>query len=78
MNYVEKWNKLDSIIYFFESKIGAIRNAACNDEESEPDVELMIRAETEHLRNENENLNSCSSDRRGWNVLLSEMPEPAF
>lgn len=56
MNCVEKWNKLDSIIYFFESKIGALRNLACNDEESEPDVEMMIQAETEHLRNENENL----------------------
>lgn len=53
MNLTANWNKLDSFIFFCESKI---KNIIGEQKEDEPDVELMIQAETEHLRNENENL----------------------
>lgn len=53
MNYAANWNKLDSIIFFFENKI---RSVIRERKEDEPDVELMIQAETEHLRAENETL----------------------
>lgn len=56
MNYAAKWNRIDSIIFFFENKIKEIGNAIADSKESEPDAELMILAETEHLRNENETL----------------------
>lgn len=56
MNYVAKWNKIDSIIFFFENKIKEIGNAVTDSKDAEPDAELMILAETEHLRIENENL----------------------
>lgn len=53
MNFVDDWNKLDSFIFFFESRI---KNIIGGQKEDEPDVELMIQAETEHLRSENEDL----------------------
>lgn len=56
MNYAAKWNKIDSVIYFFESRIKEIGTAIADSREAEPDAELMILAETEHLRTENETL----------------------
>lgn len=56
MNYAAKWNKLDSIIFFLESKIGQIKDAVKDSKDDDPGVELMIRAETEHLQSENETL----------------------
>lgn len=56
MNYVSNWNLLDSIIFFCENKLHQVREAVRDSKEAEPDVELMIQAETEYLRTENENL----------------------
>lgn len=56
MNYAAKWNKIDSVIFFCENKIKELGTAIAGSNSSEPDVELMILAETEHLRIENENL----------------------
>lgn len=56
MNYVENWNKLDSIIFLCENKINEVKAAIRDSAETEPDVEMMIQVETEHLKNENEYL----------------------
>ncbi len=56
MNYVANWNLLDSIIFFCENKLHQVKEAVRDSKEPEPDVELMIQAETEHLKTENENL----------------------
>lgn len=56
MNYTANWNMLDSIIFFLEGKIGRVKTAVKNSKDEDPDVELMIQAETEHLRTENETL----------------------
>lgn len=53
MNFAANWNRLDSFIFFCESKI---RDIITEQKEEEPDVELMIEAETEYLRRENEDL----------------------
>lgn len=53
MNFAANWNRLDSFIFFCESKI---RGIVTEQKEEEPDVELMIEAETEYLRRENEDL----------------------
>lgn len=56
MSFTANWNKLDSFIFFCENKINAIREVAHDTEQSEPDVELMIQAETEHLKKQNESM----------------------
>lgn len=56
MNYIAKWNRIDTIIFFCENKIKELRMAIADSKDAEPDAELMILAETEHLRIENENL----------------------
>lgn len=56
MNYATNWNKLDSIIFLLENKINEVRAAIQDSAETEPDVELMILAETKHLKIENEEL----------------------
>ncbi len=56
MNYATNWNKLDSIIFFLESKIDLIKALISDSNDADPDVELMIKAETEHLKAENETL----------------------
>lgn len=53
MNFAADWNPLDSFIYFCESRI---KNIMAEQKEEEPDVELMIQAETEFLRKENDRL----------------------
>ena len=53
MSFVTDWNKIDSLIFFCESKI---KDIILEQKEEEPDVELMIQVETEHLRRENEDL----------------------
>lgn len=53
MNFAANWNRLDSFIYFCESKI---RDIIADKKEDEPDVEIMIQAATEHLRKANEDL----------------------
>lgn len=58
MSFVADWNKIDSFIFFCESRI---RNIIGEKKEDEPDVELMIQAETEHLRSENEKRRRCRS-----------------
>lgn len=54
MNYAAKWNKIDSAIFFCENVIKELGAAIADSREAEPDVELMISAETQHLRTENE------------------------
>lgn len=56
MNYAAKWNKIDSIIFFCENKFKEFKRAIEDSNAEEPDVELMIAAETEYLRKENEDL----------------------
>lgn len=56
MNYTANWNILDSIIFFVEGKVRRVKSAVKNSKDEDPDVELMIQAETEHLRIENETL----------------------
>lgn len=56
VNYVANWNRLDSIILFCENKLYQLKAAVCESKETEPDVELMIQAETAHLKTENESL----------------------
>ena len=56
MNYTANWNILDSIIFFVEGKISRVKAAVKDSKEEDPDVELLIQAETEHLRIENETL----------------------
>lgn len=51
MNIVKEWTKLDQIIYKIEEKIKDLQ-----ERNTEPDVETMIMAETEHLHQENEQL----------------------
>lgn len=67
MNYAANWNKIDSVIFFCESKIKELKTAIEDSRAAEPDVESMILAETEHLRVENENLK-----RREMPVYLIE------
>lgn len=56
MNYAAKWNKLDSLIFFCESKLNILKQAIEDSRESDPDPEEMILAETEYLRSEIESL----------------------
>lgn len=56
MNYAANWNRLDSIILFCENKLLQLKEAVFDIKNEDPDVELMIQAETEHLRAENETL----------------------
>lgn len=56
VNYAANWNRLDSIIFFCENKLTQVKTAISDSREEEPDVELMIQVETEHLREENESL----------------------
>ena len=56
MNYAAKWNKLDSVISFCESKVKELKRAIVESAEADPNPEDIILAETEHLRNENEKL----------------------
>lgn len=70
MSFVADWNKIDSFIFFCENKIKKIIG---EQKEDEPDVELMIQAETEHLRNENENLK-----RREIPIYLTEEGDKFF
>ena len=56
MNYVAKWNKLDSVISFCESKVKELKRAIVESAEADPDPEDIILAETEYLRNENAKL----------------------
>ncbi len=51
-----KWNKLDSFIFFCENKAHELKATVMDSADAEPDAELMILAETEHLRSENESL----------------------
>lgn len=46
LNYVANWNRLDSIILFCENKLNQVKTVISDSREEEPDVELMIQAET--------------------------------
>ncbi len=56
MSYAVKWNKIDSFIFFCENKVKKLKQAFMDSADTEPDAEVMILAETEHLRSENESL----------------------
>lgn len=53
------WNYIDQLIYSFESFIYATSHKT-----DEIDVETMIRAETEHLRHENDELRKLQEPGR--------------
>lgn len=73
MNYAAKWNKIDSAIFFCENKVKKLKAAIKESADPEPDAELMILAETEHLRSENESLK-----RRETPLYLIEDSEQYF
>lgn len=50
------WNKLDRLIFRIENMVKSIGEEISDAAAPEPDAEIMIAAETEHLRNENEQL----------------------
>ena len=56
MNHTANWNMLDSIIFSLEGKLGQVKAAVKDSKDEDPNVELLIRAETKHLRAENESL----------------------
>lgn len=71
MNYIVNWNLLDTIIFFCENKLHKVKAVVCDSKEAEPDVELMIQAETAHLKTENE----CLKKREMPALLLEEEGE---
>lgn len=56
INTTVSWNKFDRLIFRIENVVKNIKEGINEADASEPDVELMIAAETEHLQNENEKL----------------------
>lgn len=62
---------LDTIIFFCENKLHKVKAVVSDSKEAEPDVELMIRAETAHLKTENE----CLKKREMPAHLLEEEGE---
>ena len=56
MNHTANWNMLDSIIFSLEGKLGRVASTVKDSKDEDPNVELLIQAETEHLRAENESL----------------------
>lgn len=51
-----RWNIVDQIFYTIEKTIKSVQEGICDAASGEPDVELMIEAETKHLQRENERL----------------------
>lgn len=56
LDITSNWNIFDKMIFSIEHKMKTILESIHDSSGSEPDVELMIAAETEHLQKENEKL----------------------
>lgn len=58
MSKMQKWNAVDKIIFYFENKISDLFGVsyATSHKKDDIDVETIIAAETDHLREENEKL----------------------
>lgn len=56
LGLLSRWNIIDKMIFSIENAIKRIWGDIRDSSAKEPDVELMIAAETEHLMKENENL----------------------
>ena len=56
--YTRRWNIVDQIFYTIEKTIKSAYEVICDaaSGSGEPDVELIIEAETKHLQRENERL----------------------
>ena len=51
-----RWNIVDQIFFMIEKTIKSVHEGICDAASGEPDVELIIEAETEYLHRENEKL----------------------
>ena len=51
-----RWNIIDQVFFTIENIIKSVHEEICDAASREPDVELMIEAETEHLQREKERL----------------------
>lgn len=56
LDFLSHWNVIDKMIFLIENALKRIWESICDSSAKEPDVELMIAAETEHLMKENESL----------------------
>ena len=56
LGLLSNWNIFDKMIYAIENALKSIYEGICDSVAEEPDVELIIAAETEYLQRENENL----------------------
>lgn len=56
LNISSRWNIVDQMFFMIEKTIKSIHEGICDAASEEPDVELMIEAETKYLRYENEKL----------------------
>lgn len=59
----KQWNYIDQLIYSFEDFLKKRRHMTLHKEE-DIDVEMMIAAETEHLKSENEELKKLQTPGR--------------
>ena len=51
-----RWNIVDQIFFTIENIIKSVHEGICDAASGEPDVELIIEAETKYLQRENERL----------------------
>lgn len=51
-----RWNILDQMFFTIENIIKSVHEGICDAASGEPDVELIVAAETEYLQRENERL----------------------
>lgn len=56
LNIISRWNIVDRIFFTIENTIKSVQGEICDAASGEPDVELMIAAETKYLQRENEKL----------------------
>ena len=56
LGLLSRWNIVDQIFFTIEKTIKSVHERICDAASGEPDVELMIEAETKHLQYENERL----------------------
>lgn len=56
MNAIRKWNMVDRCIYYCENHIRKASRFLSDQLDDQVDAEMMIDAETQHLREENEAL----------------------
>lgn len=71
MSVTQKWNAADKFIFYIENKISDLFGVsyATSHKDDDVDVETIIAAETEHLREENEKLKQL---QRPGRVICNE------